>query len=140
MKNKKPTMADLPVRTFYTDSLHRAVAARLAQLAERKALNLVVMGSSPTVGDILTAARPLALGPQRQVAACPLSLSLCLSAWRAQRHSTHTQTAHGERDSSFDELCSGSVCANWRGARAISRPLRRHDRPRGARGCSSLSC
>ena len=26
-------------------------AARLAQLVERKALNLVVVGSSPTVGD-----------------------------------------------------------------------------------------
>ena len=27
--------------------------ARLAQLVERKALNLVVVGSSPTVGDVL---------------------------------------------------------------------------------------
>ena len=27
------------------------LSARLAQLAERKALNLVVVGSSPTVGD-----------------------------------------------------------------------------------------
>ena len=31
--------------------------ARLAQSAERKALNLVVVGSSPTVGDLLFAAQ-----------------------------------------------------------------------------------
>ena len=35
------------------------VPARLAQLAERKALNLVVVGSSPTSGDILFLSRPL---------------------------------------------------------------------------------
>ena len=39
----------------------RASAARLAQSAERKALNLVVVGSSPTVGVLLMcAARPCA--------------------------------------------------------------------------------
>ena len=38
-------------------------AARLAQLAERKALNLVVVGSSPTVGVCI-----IAMGP-----ACALS-------------------------------------------------------------------
>ena len=31
--------------------------ARLAQSAERKALNLVVVGSSPTVGDLLVKTR-----------------------------------------------------------------------------------
>ena len=31
--------------------------ARLAQSAERKALNLVVVGSSPTVGDLLAKRR-----------------------------------------------------------------------------------
>ena len=31
--------------------------ARLAQSAERKALNLVVVGSSPTVGDLLAKSR-----------------------------------------------------------------------------------
>ena len=33
------------------------VIARLAQSAERKALNLVVVGSSPTVGDKVSIAR-----------------------------------------------------------------------------------
>ena len=32
-------------------------AARLPQSAERKALNLVVVGSSPTVGDLLAKSR-----------------------------------------------------------------------------------
>ena len=32
------------------DMSHRLSVARLAQLVERKALNLVVVGSSPTVG------------------------------------------------------------------------------------------
>ena len=32
---------------------HLPASARLAQSAERKALNLVVVGSSPTVGDSL---------------------------------------------------------------------------------------
>ena len=35
------------------------LTARLAQSAERKALNLVVVGSSPTVGDLLVKARML---------------------------------------------------------------------------------
>ena len=34
-----------------------AIIARLAQSAERKALNLVVVGSSPTVGEVV--ARPM---------------------------------------------------------------------------------
>ena len=38
-----PTIEDLTFQAY--------VKARLAQSAERKALNLVVMGSSPTVGD-----------------------------------------------------------------------------------------
>ena len=38
----------------FTDNKERAVGtARLAQSAERKALNLVVVGSSPTVGVFL---------------------------------------------------------------------------------------
>ena len=38
-----PTIEDLTFQAY--------VKARLAQSAERKALNLVVVGSSPTVGD-----------------------------------------------------------------------------------------
>ena len=37
------------LRLFVYDRVH----ARLAQLVERKALNLVVVGSSPTVGNVL---------------------------------------------------------------------------------------
>ena len=36
---------------------YRAAQARLAQSAERKALNLVVVGLSPTVGVLFAAAR-----------------------------------------------------------------------------------
>ena len=38
---------------------HLLTSARLAQSAERKALNLVAVGSSPTVGDLLVKARML---------------------------------------------------------------------------------
>ena len=42
--------------------LGRIPIARLAQSAERKALNLVVVGSSPTVGVLCGSPRPGALG------------------------------------------------------------------------------
>ena len=41
-------------------------AARLAQSAERKALNLVVVGSSPTVGDLLVKPRTQGALSQRK--------------------------------------------------------------------------
>ena len=40
----------------------RESTARLAQSAERKALNLVVVGSSPTVGDLLVKAKTQSAG------------------------------------------------------------------------------
>ena len=43
------------VLTYFT--VMDVSTARLAQSAERKALNLVVVGSSPTVGDLLVKAR-----------------------------------------------------------------------------------
>ena len=45
-------------KVFAQDSC--ITTARLAQSAERKALNLVVVGSSPTVGDLLVKAGGLA--------------------------------------------------------------------------------
>ena len=48
LKNFK--MLDILESSVYSRTLQRA---RLAQSAERKALNLVVVGSSPTVGDLL---------------------------------------------------------------------------------------
>jgi hypothetical protein len=70
--------------------------ARPAQPAERKALGLVVVGPIPAMGEILAAARPLSLGPQRQVAACPLSLSLPLCLESPAPQHTHTHTPHTE--------------------------------------------
>ena len=37
--------------TLFSDYTNKIHIARLAQLVERKALNLVVVGSSPTSGD-----------------------------------------------------------------------------------------
>ena len=42
-------------------SSNKTPTARLAQSVERKALNLVVVGSSPTVGDINFVFMPLKL-------------------------------------------------------------------------------
>ena len=43
--------------SYKKNALYVDVTARLAQSAERKALNLVVVGSSPTVGVMLTLKR-----------------------------------------------------------------------------------
>ena len=59
-----------------SQSLLPSPTARLAQSVERKALNLVVVGSSPTVGD----------------ACCPCHLSIlpCACDTRAESHLRHT--------------------------------------------------
>ena len=46
----KPARAGGPASDAHRKALAIASTARLAQSAERKALNLVVVGSSPTVG------------------------------------------------------------------------------------------
>ena len=43
---------------FAADKQTENAAARLAQLVERKALNLVVVGSSPTVGVLCSPPNP----------------------------------------------------------------------------------
>ena len=68
----------LPLRTA-TQMLHQA---RLAQPAERKALNLVVVGSSPTVG-VLADSQLSAVPPRRRcrrTSACWSELRPCLVA------------------------------------------------------------
>ncbi len=49
IRNQKPRYANVRAGRVARHQLANAVA-RLAQSAERKALNLVVVGSSPTVG------------------------------------------------------------------------------------------
>ena len=53
-----------------TQTVMPAAEARLAQPVERKALNLVVVGSSPTVGVIASMQLPWARLPQMLRAKC----------------------------------------------------------------------
>ena len=55
-----------PRLSFRGRALPDLASSRLAQLVERKTLNLVVVGSSPTVGGYFAFGRPRALGALAQ--------------------------------------------------------------------------
>jgi hypothetical protein len=65
-KRSSRALQYLPILIFYSPATINTTA-RLAQSVERKALNLVVVGSSPTVGDACTLLLFLCVRPSAHI-------------------------------------------------------------------------